>query len=56
MDTVYTVNEVAEMLHYTKNWVYLLIRRGEIPAYKFGDRYIRIPEDGLKKWIEQHQI
>lgn len=56
MDKLYTVNEVAEMLRYTKLWIYQMIKKKEIPAYKFSDRCVRIPESGLKKWIEQHQI
>ena len=31
---------------------YLLIRSGEWPSIRIG-RAIRIPFDGLKKWIEQ---
>lgn len=44
--TVYTPEQVAEILQLNKNTVYKLIKRGEIVAKKLGRTY-RIPASSL---------
>ena len=46
MPRTYTPKQVAEFLQLSKNTVYDLIDRGEIPAKKFGKVY-RIPPSSL---------
>ena len=38
--TSLTPLEVAELLKITKNTVYELIKRGELPAYKVGRNFV----------------
>ena len=33
---IYTVQEVAKMLHSSPNYIYLLIEKGYLPAMKLG--------------------
>lgn len=44
------VAEVAEILQTRKIQVYELIRRGVIPAVRFG-RLVRVPEDQFRAWL-----
>jgi excisionase family DNA binding protein len=54
METIYTVNEVAEYLKISKSKIYLLIQRKEIPHVKIG-RNVRITESQLLEWIEKNK-
>ena len=47
---VLTCAEVAERLRISQKTVYRLVRRGELPALRFG-RAIRIPVAGLEHLI-----
>lgn len=46
-----TVAETAQALRVGRNTVYELIRQGELPALRIG-RAIRVPERGLREWLE----
>lgn len=46
--------EVAEMLNITKNTVYEMIKRGELPAYKVG-RKIRIDKTDVENYINNQK-
>ncbi len=48
--TLLTVREVAERLRLGKSTVYLLIKRGEIPALHFGCA-VRVPQESLEVWL-----
>ena len=48
--TLLTVPETAEVLRISRDLVYELINRGELPAIRLG-RKIRVPAFGLKQWI-----
>ena len=48
--TSLTPLEVAELLKITKNTVYELIKRGELPAYKVG-RKLRIDKEDIDNYI-----
>ena len=50
--TSLTPLEVAELLKITKNTVYELIKRGELPAYKVG-RKLRIDKEDIEK-VKNH--
>ena len=47
--------EVAELLNITKNTVYELVKRGEIPAYKVGKK-LRIDKSDVKEYIDNQKI
>ena len=47
---IYTVKEVAAILHSSPNYVYTLIKKGYLPAIKLGSVKI------LKKTLEQFLI
>ena len=53
---LYTVSEVANILRRHKRTVYLYIKHGELGAVRIGKRDIRIPEEDLKKFIEEGRI
>ena len=47
------VAEAEELLGLRRQQIYLLIARGVLPALRLGPRSIRIPLQGLQRWIEQ---
>ena len=49
-----TPAEVADLLKITKNTVYEMIKRGEIPSYKVGKK-IRIDTKDVKEYIERQK-
>ncbi|WP_024622298.1 substrate-binding domain-containing protein [Metaclostridioides mangenotii] len=49
-----TPAEVADLLKITKNTVYEMIKRGEIPSYKIGKK-IRIDTKDVKEYIESQK-
>jgi excisionase family DNA binding protein len=48
---VYTVKEVAEMLQLNLGGTYVLIRSGQIPAKKLGNRWV-IPIHRFHAWLD----
>jgi excisionase family DNA binding protein len=52
---VYTVAEVAYLLSLSRSTTYAMVRRGEIPASKIGDRWV-IPKARFHKWIDNLPI
>ena len=52
--TSLTPIEVAEILKITKNTVYELVKRGEIPAYKVG-RKLRIDKEDVQNYINSQK-
>ena len=46
---VYTVQEVATLLHSSPNYIYLLIEKGYLPALKLGS--IKILKTSLQKFL-----
>ena len=52
--TSLTPLEVAEILKITKNTVYELVKRGEIPAYKVG-RKLRIDKEDVENYINSQK-
>lgn len=51
-DTVYTVQEVAEILKVKPLTIYRLIDRKELKAFKVG-RNVRIKQEDLDEYIEK---
>lgn len=48
---VYTIEEIAEMLHVTRRTVYSYVKSGKLKAVKIG-KYWRITEENLKTFFE----
>ena len=51
MTRLLTVDDVAERLGVTKDWVWAQARAGRIPHVQLG-RYRRFREEALEEWIE----
>ena len=47
-----TVPEVAKLLGISRNFAYELVKRGELPARRFGKRLL-IPRVALEKMLEK---
>jgi len=43
--------DVSDLLGVSPALVYALVRRGELPAVRVGDRYIRFRAQALEDWI-----
>jgi excisionase family DNA binding protein len=53
MSMLLTVRDVAVALRLGRTRTYALLRSGEIPVIRVG-RAVRVPRDGLRRWIEEH--
>lgn len=53
MSMLLTVRDVAVALQIGRTRTYALLRSGEIPVIRVG-RAVRVPRDGLCRWIEEH--
>jgi excisionase family DNA binding protein len=47
-----TVDEVADRLGVTKDWVWAQAREGRIPHVQLG-RYRRFREEALERWLDE---
>lgn len=50
---IYTVQEVAKILHSSPNYIYLLIDKGYLPAIKLGS--IKILKSTLEKFLLENE-
>lgn len=48
-----TVEQAAGLCQIGRDRMYLLTRRQDFPALRFG-KSIRIPRQKLQEWVEQH--
>lgn len=48
-----TVKEMAEILGIGVTYAYRLVNTKGFPVLRLGPRQIRIPFEGLKRWIEK---
>lgn len=53
---VLTVEEVSEALRISVRQVHVLIREGDIPAFRLGPRITRVFRDALIDVIEQSKV
>ena len=51
---LYTVSEVAKMLKVNRNFVYNLIKNGELEAVKIGS--IKVKQEALNRYIDNNII
>ena len=52
MTRLLTVDEVADRLGVTKEWVWAQARAGRIPHVRLG-RYRRFREEAIEEWLRQ---
>ena len=52
MTRLLTVDDVAERLGVTKDWVWAQARAGRIPHVQLG-RYRRFREEALEEWLDE---
>lgn len=50
---IYTVQEVAKLLHSSPNYIYELIEKGYLPALKLGS--IKILKSSLEKFLIENE-
>ncbi len=50
---IYTVQEVAALLHSSPNYIYTLIEKGYLPALKLGS--IKILKTSLQKFLSDNE-
>lgn len=50
---VYSVHEIAKMLHSSPNYIYLLIEKGYLPALKLGS--IKVLKTSLEQFLIENQ-
>lgn len=50
---IYTVQEVAKLLHSSPNYIYELINKGYLPAIKLGS--IKILKSSLEQFLKDNQ-
>ena len=52
----YNIEQVCQMFNTNnKLYVYDLIKKGELEAFKFGNKYL-ITEEAIQKYVESHQV
>jgi len=51
-NTMYTLKEVAEILGVSKRTVRRYIQEGYLPAYRLGDRFIKVSEKDLNEFLK----
>jgi excisionase family DNA binding protein len=54
--TLLTIEEVAELLHYSIKTVYKKAARGEIPSIAISRRKRLFRRDTIMYWLVQHQM
>lgn len=50
---IYTVPEVAKLLHSSPNYIYSLIEKGKLPAIKLGS--LKILKTSLEKFLTDNE-
>lgn len=53
METLYTVNELAEALKVSEVWLYRLVREDKIPYVRVAGKAVRFKESEIEEWIEK---
>ncbi len=49
------VAQVADALACSRQWVYELIREGELTAIRKGS-YLRVPEESVRAFLDRHKV
>lgn len=52
---VYTIDEIAELLHITRRTLYAYLKTGKLKAIKVG-KYWRVTEENLKDFLSKGTV
>jgi excisionase family DNA binding protein len=52
---LHTADDVAVILRVPRSLVYALARRGELPAVRIGERYVRFRAEAIERWTEARE-
>jgi len=52
---ILNIEEIASLTGLSKNTIYNLKARNEIPCFKFGPRLLRFKRDEILSWMENRQ-
>jgi excisionase family DNA binding protein len=55
-DELLTIDEVAKVLKVHKSHIFRLMKEGELPIVKRGNRYTRILRSDLGAFIQKHRV
>lgn len=50
-----TADDVAVILRVPRSLIYALARRGELPAIRIGERYVRFRGEAIERWLERRE-
>ena len=50
-----TADDVAAFMGVPRTMVYALARRGDLPAIRIGERYVRFRLEAIERWIAQQE-
>lgn len=53
MSKMLTVTQFAEKMNVSRTKVYAMIKNGQIPVVRIGERGTRIPQDFVEKLIQE---
>jgi len=48
------VEEAAGMLGIGRTQAWALVACGELPSVRIGKKSVRVPVDGLERWVQAH--
>jgi excisionase family DNA binding protein len=55
IERLLTADDVAAALGVPKSLIHALVRRGEMPAIRVGERYVRFRAEAIGRWIESRE-
>lgn len=50
-----TADDVAIILRVPRSLIYALVRRGDLPAIRIGERYVRFRGEAIERWLEHRE-
>lgn len=53
---LYTVADVADLLQVKKNYIYELIYKGQLQAFKLSERRFRITRESLNEYLNSRSV
>ena len=55
VERLLTAADVAAVLGVPRSLVYALVRRGDLPSIRVGNRYVRFRAEAIEEWIEHRE-
>lgn len=50
-----TADDVASILRVPRSLIYALVRRGDLPAIRIGERYVRFRNEAIERWLKHRE-